>query len=40
MDYFEAVVKETKAGPKKVIGWVMNELQGLLHQQNLSVSQR
>uniref|UniRef100_A0A674C9R2 Glutamyl-tRNA(Gln) amidotransferase subunit B, mitochondrial n=1 Tax=Salmo trutta TaxID=8032 RepID=A0A674C9R2_SALTR len=39
MDYFEAVVKETKAGPKKVIGWVMNELQGLLHQQNLSVSQ-
>ncbi|XP_038856222.1 glutamyl-tRNA(Gln) amidotransferase subunit B, mitochondrial-like [Salvelinus namaycush] len=39
MDYFEAVVKETKAGPRKVIGWVMNELQGLLHQQNLSVSQ-
>ncbi|KAM9398307.1 LOW QUALITY PROTEIN: glutamyl-tRNA(Gln) amidotransferase subunit B, mitochondrial [Salvelinus alpinus] len=36
MDYF---VKETKAGPRKVIGWVMNELQGLLHQQNLSVSQ-
>uniref|UniRef100_A0A4W5MN99 Glutamyl-tRNA(Gln) amidotransferase subunit B, mitochondrial n=1 Tax=Hucho hucho TaxID=62062 RepID=A0A4W5MN99_9TELE len=39
MDYFEAVVRETKAGPRKVIGWVMNELQGLLHQQNLSVSQ-
>uniref|UniRef100_A0A8K9XTA8 Glutamyl-tRNA(Gln) amidotransferase subunit B, mitochondrial n=1 Tax=Oncorhynchus mykiss TaxID=8022 RepID=A0A8K9XTA8_ONCMY len=39
MDYFEAVVRETKAGPRKVIGWVMNELQGLLHQQNLRVSQ-
>ncbi|XP_041729219.2 glutamyl-tRNA(Gln) amidotransferase subunit B, mitochondrial isoform X2 [Coregonus clupeaformis] len=39
MDYFEAVARETKAGPRKVIGWVMNELQGLLHQQNLSVSQ-
>uniref|UniRef100_A0A673X8X1 Glutamyl-tRNA(Gln) amidotransferase subunit B, mitochondrial n=1 Tax=Salmo trutta TaxID=8032 RepID=A0A673X8X1_SALTR len=39
MDYFETVVRETKAGPRKVIGWVMNELQGLLHQQNLSLSQ-
>uniref|UniRef100_A0AAY5L9N7 Glutamyl-tRNA(Gln) amidotransferase subunit B, mitochondrial n=1 Tax=Esox lucius TaxID=8010 RepID=A0AAY5L9N7_ESOLU len=38
-DYFEAVVKETKAGPRKVIGWVNQVLLGLLHHHSLSVSQ-
>ncbi|XP_051757766.1 glutamyl-tRNA(Gln) amidotransferase subunit B, mitochondrial [Ctenopharyngodon idella] len=39
MDYFESVVKMTKAEPRKVIGWVMNELMGNLNIQNLKVSQ-
>ncbi|XP_030644134.1 glutamyl-tRNA(Gln) amidotransferase subunit B, mitochondrial [Chanos chanos] len=39
VDYFESVVKETKAEPRKVIGWVMQELLGALNQQNLRVSQ-
>ncbi|KAM3864790.1 glutamyl-tRNA(Gln) amidotransferase subunit B, mitochondrial [Diretmus argenteus] len=39
MDYFEAVVKETKREPRNVIGWVTNELLGHLKQQDLSVSQ-
>ncbi|KAL1023733.1 hypothetical protein UPYG_G00045340 [Umbra pygmaea] len=39
MDYFESVVRETKAGPRKVIGWVMNVLLGLLNQHSLGVSQ-
>lgn len=40
MDYFESVVQMTKAEPRKVIGWVMNELMGNLNIQNLKVSQR
>lgn len=40
LEYFEYVVKSTKAEPKKVIGWVMKELVGSLNQQNLQVSQR
>ncbi|XP_062333799.1 glutamyl-tRNA(Gln) amidotransferase subunit B, mitochondrial [Osmerus eperlanus] len=39
VEYFEAAVGETKAEPRKVIGWVTNELLGLLHQQGMSVSQ-
>ncbi|KAM4603716.1 glutamyl-tRNA(Gln) amidotransferase subunit B, mitochondrial isoform 1-T1 [Polymixia lowei] len=39
MDYFEAVVRETKKEPRKVIGWVTNDLLGHLKQQDLSVSQ-
>ncbi|XP_056136751.1 glutamyl-tRNA(Gln) amidotransferase subunit B, mitochondrial [Lampris incognitus] len=39
MDYFEAVVKKTKKQPRKVIGWVINELLGHLRQQDLSVIQ-
>ncbi|KAL2098191.1 hypothetical protein ACEWY4_007398 [Coilia grayii] len=39
LDYFESVVKSTKAAPTKVIGWVMKELVGLLNQQNLEISQ-
>ncbi|KAJ8000651.1 hypothetical protein DPEC_G00182580 [Dallia pectoralis] len=38
-DCFEAVVKETKAGPRKVIGWVMDVLLGLLRHHGLSVCQ-
>lgn len=39
VDYFESVVKMTKTEPRKVIGWVMNELMGNLNLQNLKVSQ-
>uniref|UniRef100_A0A3Q3IJ96 Glutamyl-tRNA(Gln) amidotransferase subunit B, mitochondrial n=1 Tax=Monopterus albus TaxID=43700 RepID=A0A3Q3IJ96_MONAL len=39
MEYFEAVLKETKAGPRKVTGWVTNELLGQLRQQDMSVAQ-
>ncbi|XP_043971641.1 glutamyl-tRNA(Gln) amidotransferase subunit B, mitochondrial isoform X2 [Gambusia affinis] len=38
MEYFEAVMKRTSRDPRKVIGWVTNELLGLLKQQDLSVS--
>lgn len=40
MEYFEAVMKRTSRDPRKVIGWVTNELLGLLKQQDLSVSHR
>uniref|UniRef100_A0A7N6FIV0 Glutamyl-tRNA(Gln) amidotransferase subunit B, mitochondrial n=1 Tax=Anabas testudineus TaxID=64144 RepID=A0A7N6FIV0_ANATE len=39
VDYFEEVLKATKKEPRKVIGWVTNELLGLLKQQDMSVSQ-
>uniref|UniRef100_A0A8C4I3R1 Glutamyl-tRNA(Gln) amidotransferase subunit B, mitochondrial n=1 Tax=Dicentrarchus labrax TaxID=13489 RepID=A0A8C4I3R1_DICLA len=39
VDYFEAVLKVTKMGPRKVIGWVIKELLGHLKQQDMSVSQ-
>ncbi|XP_077059303.1 glutamyl-tRNA(Gln) amidotransferase subunit B, mitochondrial [Siphateles boraxobius] len=39
MDYFESVVKMTEVEPRKVIGWVMNELMGNLNLQCLKVSQ-
>ncbi|KAM8879131.1 glutamyl-tRNA(Gln) amidotransferase subunit B, mitochondrial isoform 2-T2 [Spinachia spinachia] len=38
-EYFEAVLKGTKKEPRKVIGWVTNELVGHLKQQDMSVSQ-
>ncbi|KAJ8399228.1 hypothetical protein AAFF_G00412660 [Aldrovandia affinis] len=38
-DYFEGVARETRAPPKKAIGWVMKDVLGLLKQQGLSVSQ-
>ncbi|XP_030207394.1 glutamyl-tRNA(Gln) amidotransferase subunit B, mitochondrial [Gadus morhua] len=38
MEYFEAVVKETRKEPRKLIGWVTNELLGHLKHHNLSVS--
>ncbi|KAM4750205.1 glutamyl-tRNA(Gln) amidotransferase subunit B, mitochondrial isoform 2-T2 [Anableps anableps] len=40
MEYFEAVMKSTKREPRKAIGWVTNELLGLLKQQDMTVSQR
>ncbi|XP_040892943.1 glutamyl-tRNA(Gln) amidotransferase subunit B, mitochondrial [Toxotes jaculatrix] len=39
VEYFEAVLKATKKEPRKVIGWVTNELLGHLKQQDMSVSQ-
>lgn len=39
VEYFEAVLKATKREPRKVIGWVTNELLGHLKQQDMSVSQ-
>ncbi|CAL8331330.1 unnamed protein product [Lota lota] len=39
MEYFEAVVKETRKEPRKLIGWVTNELLGHLKHHNLSVSE-
>ncbi|KAG9344059.1 hypothetical protein JZ751_012538 [Albula glossodonta] len=38
-EYFEVVARETRAGPKKAIGWVINDVLGLLKQQGLNVSQ-
>uniref|UniRef100_A0A8D0D3I2 Glutamyl-tRNA(Gln) amidotransferase subunit B, mitochondrial n=1 Tax=Sander lucioperca TaxID=283035 RepID=A0A8D0D3I2_SANLU len=39
VEYFEAVLKATKKEPRKVIGWVTNELVGHLKHQDMSVSQ-
>ncbi|KAM9450030.1 glutamyl-tRNA(Gln) amidotransferase subunit B, mitochondrial [Clarias gariepinus] len=39
MDFFEQVVQKTNTEPKKLIGWVIKELMGNLHQQNLKVTQ-
>lgn len=40
VEYFEAVLQVTKKEPRKVIGWVTNELLGHLKQKDMSVSQR
>ncbi|KAM9314283.1 glutamyl-tRNA(Gln) amidotransferase subunit B, mitochondrial [Pholidichthys leucotaenia] len=39
VEYFEEVLKATRKEPRKVIGWVTNELLGHLKQQDMSVSQ-
>uniref|UniRef100_H3A5H3 Glutamyl-tRNA(Gln) amidotransferase subunit B, mitochondrial n=1 Tax=Latimeria chalumnae TaxID=7897 RepID=H3A5H3_LATCH len=39
MEFFQDVVKGTRAEPRKVIGWVINGLLGLLKLHNLPVSQ-
>ncbi|XP_051993532.1 glutamyl-tRNA(Gln) amidotransferase subunit B, mitochondrial [Xyrauchen texanus] len=39
MEYFESVVQMANTEPRKVIGWVMNELMGNLNLQSLRVSQ-
>ncbi|XP_061586762.1 glutamyl-tRNA(Gln) amidotransferase subunit B, mitochondrial [Cololabis saira] len=38
-EYFEAVMKATKRDPRKVIGWVTNDLLGHLKQEDVSASQ-
>ncbi|XP_030047504.1 glutamyl-tRNA(Gln) amidotransferase subunit B, mitochondrial isoform X2 [Microcaecilia unicolor] len=38
-DFFQNVVKVTQADPRKVIGWVINDLLGHLKQENLTVHQ-
>lgn len=40
VEYFEEVLKVTKKEPRKVIGWVTNELLGQLKERNMTVSQR
>lgn len=40
MEYFETLMKTTQREPRKVIGWVTNELLGHLKQRDMSVSQR
>ncbi|XP_061627251.1 glutamyl-tRNA(Gln) amidotransferase subunit B, mitochondrial-like [Phyllopteryx taeniolatus] len=39
VEYFESVLKATSREPRKVIGWVTNELLAFLKQQDLNVSQ-
>uniref|UniRef100_A0A8C6V1Y0 Glutamyl-tRNA(Gln) amidotransferase subunit B, mitochondrial n=1 Tax=Neogobius melanostomus TaxID=47308 RepID=A0A8C6V1Y0_9GOBI len=39
VEYFEAVMKQTRMNARKVIGWVTNELLGQLKQQDGSVGQ-
>lgn len=38
--YFEEVMKVTNKEPRKVIGWVTNDLLGHLKERNMTVSQR
>ncbi|KAM4707426.1 glutamyl-tRNA(Gln) amidotransferase subunit B, mitochondrial [Discoglossus pictus] len=38
-EYFQDVVKMTNVAPKKIIGWVINDLLGNLKLQNLSIKQ-
>lgn len=40
VEYFEEVLKATKKEPRRVIGWVTNDLLGHLKDQNMTVSQR
>lgn len=40
VEYFETVSKATKMEPRRVIGWVTQELLGQLNQKDMSVSQR
>ncbi|XP_029950658.1 glutamyl-tRNA(Gln) amidotransferase subunit B, mitochondrial [Salarias fasciatus] len=39
VEYFEALLKATKKEPRKVIGWVTNDLLGHLKRHDMSVSQ-
>ncbi|MBN3281210.1 GATB amidotransferase, partial [Polyodon spathula] len=39
MEYFVSVARETKAEPRKIIGWIIKDLLGLLKQHSLNVSQ-
>ncbi|EGW07313.1 glutamyl-tRNA(Gln) amidotransferase subunit B, mitochondrial isoform X1 [Cricetulus griseus] len=39
LEFFQSVIKETRAEPKRVINWVLNTLLYYLKQQNLAVSE-
>uniref|UniRef100_A0AC11CAP5 Glutamyl-tRNA amidotransferase subunit B n=1 Tax=Ovis aries TaxID=9940 RepID=A0AC11CAP5_SHEEP len=39
LEFFQSVIKETRAEPKKVTSWVLNTFLGFLKQQNLAVSE-
>uniref|UniRef100_A0A096NLT3 Glutamyl-tRNA(Gln) amidotransferase subunit B, mitochondrial n=1 Tax=Papio anubis TaxID=9555 RepID=A0A096NLT3_PAPAN len=39
LEFFQNVMKETRAEPKKVTSWVLNTFLGYLKQQNLAVSE-
>ncbi|KAM8764034.1 glutamyl-tRNA(Gln) amidotransferase subunit B, mitochondrial [Rhynchonycteris naso] len=39
LEFFQNVIKETRAEPKKVTSWVLNIFLGFLKQQNLTVSE-
>ncbi|ELW50432.1 putative glutamyl-tRNA(Gln) amidotransferase subunit B, mitochondrial [Tupaia chinensis] len=39
LEFFQSVIKETRAEPKKVTSWVLNTFLGYLKQQNLAVSE-
>ncbi|XP_051897464.1 glutamyl-tRNA(Gln) amidotransferase subunit B, mitochondrial isoform X2 [Pristis pectinata] len=39
VQFFESVVEQTQASPKKVIGWIINDFLALLKQNNLRVNQ-
>ncbi|KAM4807693.1 glutamyl-tRNA(Gln) amidotransferase subunit B, mitochondrial [Rhinophrynus dorsalis] len=38
-EYFQTVVEMTKADPKRIIGWLINDLLGHLRQKNLTIEQ-
>lgn len=39
-EFFENVVKKTQMKPKKVIGWILNDLLSYLKQHSLTVKER
>uniref|UniRef100_A0A4X2KVD4 Glutamyl-tRNA(Gln) amidotransferase subunit B, mitochondrial n=1 Tax=Vombatus ursinus TaxID=29139 RepID=A0A4X2KVD4_VOMUR len=39
LEFFQTVMKETRAEPKKVIGWILSTFLGYLKQRNLAVSE-
>ncbi|XP_048456868.1 glutamyl-tRNA(Gln) amidotransferase subunit B, mitochondrial isoform X3 [Rhincodon typus] len=39
VQFFETVVEQTEANPRKVIGWILNDFLALLKQNNLRVNQ-
>lgn len=39
-EFFENVVKHTQMKPKKVIGWILNDLLSYLKQHSLTVKER
>ncbi|XP_024063327.2 glutamyl-tRNA(Gln) amidotransferase subunit B, mitochondrial [Terrapene carolina triunguis] len=39
MEFFESVVRQTQMNPKKVIGWILNDMLGYLKQHNLKVKE-